>query len=228
MTTIRPSTLNDFVGQEQARRILSVLISAAKKRGETVPHLLMSGPSGLGKTTLARIVAGEMNGRLVEMVGSSIKNPADLTHHLLQLKANDVLFIDELHTLPRRLEEILYPAMEDGVVAVEQRGFTDLMKQLGVAHNEKSVMTHKLPAFTFVGATTLLGLCSAPLRSRFRQLLELQPYTVAELQRIVSGTAMKLDFALPADLTLEIAKRSRGTCSHRCQSPAVVSRRRPR
>jgi Holliday junction DNA helicase RuvB len=208
---LRPQTLDDFVGQPAVRRILAVLIAAARKRSEPVPHSLMSGPPGLGKTTIARIVATEMGGRLVEMVGSSIKAPADLTQHLLHLKANDVLFVDEIHAIPRRIEETLYPAMEDGMVSVEQRGFSDLMKQLGVAHSEKSVTTHRLPPFTLIGATTLQGLVSAPLRSRFRQILELQPYAPTELQQIVSGTAAKLAFSLSDDLALDIARRSRGT-----------------
>lgn len=211
MNNVRPTSLNDFVGQPAARKILSVLISAAKKRGEPVPHLLMSGPPGLGKTTLARIVATEMGGRLVEMVGSGVKNAHDMSHHLMQLQANDVMFVDEVHALHRRTEEILYPAMEDGVVTVEQKNFHDLMKQIGVNNSEKSATTHRLPRFTFIGATTMLGLCSAPLRSRFRQILELQPYAVTELQLIVSNTASKLQFPLPDEITAEIARRSRGT-----------------
>ena len=211
MNCIRPASLQEFVGQESARRILCVLITAAKRRNEPVPHLLMSGPAGLGKTTLARIVATEMSGRLVEMVGGAVKTAHDMTHHLLQLKPNDVLFIDEIHALPRKIEEVLYGAMEDGVVSIEQRGFNDLMKQLGVARGEKSVSTHQLPPFSLIGATTLLGLCSAPLRSRFRQTLELQPYEVNDLQRIVTSTATKLQFPLPDEITAEIARRSRGT-----------------
>src|ERR1017187_7822269 len=118
---IRPNTLSEFVGQQNARRILNVLITASKRRGEPVPHLLMSGQPGLGKTTLARIVASEMGGRLIEVVGSSLKNTAEMTAQLLELRANDVLFIDEIHALSRKLEEILYGAMEDGARSEERR-----------------------------------------------------------------------------------------------------------
>jgi Holliday junction DNA helicase RuvB len=211
MNNLRPVSLNDFVGQEKARRILQVLIVAAKKRGEPVPHLLMSGPPGLGKTTLARIVASEMGGRLIEMVGSSVKTTSDMTHHLMQLKPSDVLFLDEAHALPRKIEEVLYGAMEDGVINVEQRGFNDLMRQIGVQHGEKSVTTHRLPPFTLVAATTMAGLCSAPLRSRFRQVLELQPYTEVELQEILKSAGARLGFELDPGIALEIARRSRGT-----------------
>src|ERR1043166_2470092 len=202
MTNLRPERLDQFVGQENARRILSVLITVSKKRGEPVPHLLMSGPAGLGKTTLARIVAHEMGGRLIEMVGSSVKNVNDMTNHLRQLQANDVLFIDEAHALPRKIEEVLYGAMEDGSITVEQRGFNDLLRQIGVATGDRSVTTHRLPLFTLIGATTLLGLCSAPLRSRFRQVLELQPYQVSDLQNIVSGAAARLQFPLPEKIAM--------------------------
>ncbi len=211
MNNIRPTSLADFVGQASARRILQVLISAAKRRGEPVPHLLMSGPPGLGKTTLARILAHEMNGRLVEMIGSAVKTTSDMTHHLMQLKTNDTLFVDELHALPRKVEEILYPAMEDGTVTTSEKGFDDLVKQLGIRQGQQATKTHRLPPFTLVGATTLLGLTTAPLRSRFRQVIELEPYSVEDLERIVSGVAEKLAFALLPELAAEIAKRSRGT-----------------
>jgi Holliday junction DNA helicase RuvB len=211
MNSIRPQKLDEFVAQEAARRIIGVLISAAKRRNEPVPHLLMSGPAGLGKTSLARIVAQEMNGRLVEMVGSSVKNVADMTNHLSQLRPMDVLFVDEIHALPRKVEEVLYSAMEDGIANVEQKGFNDLMKQIGVAHGEKSVTSHKLPPFTFCGATTMLGLVSAPLRSRFRQIIELEPYSLSELERIIGATAAKLEFPLTTELATEIARRARGT-----------------
>ena len=211
MSAIRPNSLSDFIGQPNARRILTVLLAAAKKRNEPVPHILLSGPPGLGKTTLARLIASEMGGRLVEMIGSAVKTPHDMTQHLMQLKAHDVLFVDEIHAIPRRIEETLYPAMEDGVITTSEKGFDDLVKQLGIGHSQQSTRTHRLPPFTLVGATTLQGLVSAPLRSRFRQILELQPYTVADLQQIVSGLAKKLGFTLPDDLALDIARRSRGT-----------------
>jgi holliday junction DNA helicase RuvB len=211
MTTIRPQRLDEFVGQQDARRVLSVLIAAAKKRCEPVPHLLLSGGPGLGKTSLARIIALEMNGRLVEMVGSAVKTPSDMTQHLLQLRPNDVLLLDEVHAIPRRIEETLYPAMEDGVITSVEKGFNDLLKQLNITSGEKSAKTHRLPPFTLVGATTLLGLVSAPLRSRFRQIIELEPYSLTELERIIGHTAAKLDFPLPTELATEIAKRARGT-----------------
>jgi Holliday junction DNA helicase RuvB len=211
MNNIRPVSLADFVGQPSARRILGVLISAAKKRGEPVPHLLLSGPPGLGKTSLARILAHEMGGRLIELIGSSVKNPHDMAHQLSQLKANDVMFVDELHALPRKVEELLYPAMEDGTVTTNEKGFDDLVKQLGIRQGQQATKTHRLPAFTLVGATTLLGLTTAPLRSRFRQIIELEPYSVTDLQQIVLGVADKLAFVLPPELAAEIAKRSRGT-----------------
>ncbi|MCG3147938.1 MAG: Holliday junction ATP-dependent DNA helicase RuvB [Verrucomicrobiae bacterium] len=211
MNALRPATLDQFVGQESVRRILSVLIAAARKRNEPVPHLLMSGPPGLGKTSLARIVAHEMKGRLTEMVGSTVKQVSDMSHHLLQLRPNDVLFIDEIHALPRKVEEVLYGAMEDNAITVEQRGFNDLMRQIGVAHGDKSVTTHRLPPFSLLGATTKLGSVTAPLRARFRQVIELRPYAVSELQRIVTVTAEKLQFALPEEIAMQIAQRSRGT-----------------
>src|ERR1035437_9640864 len=212
MNNIRPGSLAEFVGQQNARRILNVLITASKRRGEPVPHLLMSGQPGLGKTTLARIVASEMNGRLVEMVGSSLKNATEMTAQLLELRANDVLFIDEIHALHRKLEEVMYPAMEDRVITTAEAGFDDLMKQLGIRGSEKqSRKTHQLPAFTLIGATTLLGLTSAPLRSRFRQIIQLEPYSDVDLQQIIANAATKLAFDLPEELAAEIAKRSRGT-----------------
>ena len=170
----------------------------------------MSGQPGLGKTTLARIVATEMGGRLIEMVGSTLKNASEMTAQLLELRANDTLFIDEIHALPRKLEEVLYPAMEDRVVTSTEAGFDDLMKQLGI-RGDKTRKTHPLPPFTLIGATTLLGLTTAPLRSRFRQVIALEPYNDADLQQIISNAATKLAFNLTEDVAQQISIRSRGT-----------------
>src|ERR1017187_8613223 len=202
---IRPNTLAEFVGQQHARRILNVLIAASKRRGEPVPHLFRSGQPGLGKTTLARILASEMNGRLVEMVGSSLKNATEMTAQLLELRANDVLFIDEIHALPRKLEEIMYPAMEDRVITTTEAGFDDLMKQLGIRNGDKCRKTHQLPAFTLIGATTLLGLTTAPLRSRFRQIIELEAYNDQDLRTIITNAATKLAFDVPGEVSRAIA-----------------------
>src|ERR1017187_1799437 len=208
---MRPCSLSEFVGQQNARRILSVLITASKRRGEPVPHVLMSGPSGLGKTTLARIVASEMGGRLIEMVGSSLKNATEMTAQLMELRANDVLFIDEIHALPRKLEEVMYPAMEDRVITSTEAGFDDLMKQLGIRSGDKSRKVHQLPPFTLIGATTLLGLTTAPLRSRFRQIIELEAYNDEDLRTIIVNAATKLAFDLTEDVAQQISIRSRGT-----------------
>lgn len=212
MNALRPSSLDEFVGQPQARRILQVLIAAARKRGEPVPHLLMSSGPGLGKTTLGRLVAGEMGGRLVEVVGSAIKTPAEMTDRLTGLKEMDVLFVDEVHALARPVEEQLYSAMEDNVVAASQKGYDRLMKEIGLRGGGEPAKTlQRLPPFTLIAATTLLGLVSAPLRSRFVQIVELEPYSVEDLAQIVSAAAGKMEFALPDQVAHGIAARSRGT-----------------
>src|ERR1035437_6284199 len=208
---IRPVSLNEFVGQQNARRILNVVMIASKRRNEPVPHILVSGPAGLGKTTLSRIVANEMGGRLIEIVGSSLKNATEMTAQLMELQANDVLFIDEIHALPRKLEEVMYPAMEDRVSTTAEAGFDDLMKQLGIRGGDKSRKTRQLPPFTLIGATTLLGLTTAPLRSRFGQIIELEPYNDEDLRTIITNAATKLAFDVPGEVAHQISIRSRGT-----------------
>jgi Holliday junction DNA helicase RuvB len=152
-----------------------------------------------------------MGGRLIETVGAALKSPEDMTAHLLKLKPHDLLFIDEIHAVPRNVEEVLYSAMEDGRCTTEEKGYDELMKQLGVRSKEKSTRSVLLPPFTLVGATTLLGLVSAPLRSRFQQTLSLEPYTMDELKEIVRRAAVKMNFELTAEAVEEIAARSRST-----------------
>jgi Holliday junction DNA helicase RuvB len=171
----------------------------------------MSGPPGLGKTSLARIVANEMQSRVIEIVGSMIKGPADVAKHLLEVKPFDIVFIDEIHAVPRKAEEALYGAIEDRTISVGDRQFDDLTKQLGIKTRDSSRVIHRLPPFCLVGATTLLGLVTAPLRSRFGQVLELEPYTIAELCVIVTNAAARMAFDVPALIAEQIAARSRGT-----------------
>ena len=168
---------------------------------------MLSSSPGQGKTTLARIVAAEMGGRLVETIASSIKTPADMTERLLALRERDILFLDEIHSLARPVEEQLYAAMEDGVVAASRKGYDQMLRQIGVhaGVGDNSRTVQPLPNFT------LLGLCSSPLRSRFTQIIELEPYGVDTLQMIVAAAAKKLAFPLNDDLAREIAVRSRNT-----------------
>lgn len=212
MNAIRPESLDGFVGQQKAKKILSVLISAAKRRNEPVPHLLLSGPPGLGKSTLGKIVARETGGRLVEVLASAIRSPSEIAERLLGLRERDTLFIDEIHALGRNCEEQLYGAMEDGVVSTPQKTYDQLMKQIGVRTAQgDSKNVRPLPRFTLVGASTMIGLCSAPLRSRFSQVIELDPYSTDDLRMIVMKAAARLDFQVPEDVAREIAVRSRAT-----------------
>ena len=197
---LRPQTLSDFMGQESVRQRLEVFIEAAKSRGEALGHCLFSGPPGLGKTTLAHIMAKAMGTQLYVTSGPAIEKAGDLAGLLTNLKTGDVLFIDEIHRLSKIAEEYLYPAMEDFSL--------DLMIDSGP--NARSVQV-KLSPFTLVGATTRSGLLSAPMRSRFLISLRLDYYDSPTLCRIVDRTASLLNVKLQPEASQEIAKRSRGT-----------------
>ena len=210
MLNIRPSSLEDFIGQERVRKVLQILCRSAKAKNTAVSHVLLSGPPGLGKTTLARIVANEMESRLVETIGGNLQAPEQLIGLLRSLKPLDVLFIDEIHAMPRGVEEILYPAMEDGMVPVVKSDASDFMKALGVQAKPATEMV-ALPHFTLLGASTMSGLVSAPLRSRFAHELTLEPYSLDNLTRIVLRAARAMGVELELGTALEVAKRSRST-----------------
>ena len=197
---LRPQTLDDFVGQAAARENLRVFIAAARSRGEALDHVLFHGPPGLGKTTLAQIVARELGVGFRATSGPVIAKAGDLAALLTNLEANDVLFIDEIHRLSPAVEEILYPAMEDRAL--------DLM--IGEGPSARSVRID-LPPFTLVGATTRAGLVTTPLRDRFGIPLRLQFYTVPELESVVTRAGRLLAMDLTPDGAREIAARSRGT-----------------
>jgi Holliday junction DNA helicase RuvB len=198
--TLRPQTLADFTGQKASRENLAIFIEAAKARGEALDHVLLHGPPGLGKTTLAQIVARELGVGFRATSGPVIQRAGDLAAILTNLQPRDVLFIDEIHRLQPAIEEILYPAMEDFQL--------DLI--IGEGPAARSVRIDLAP-FTLVGATTRAGLLATPLRDRFGIPLRLVFYTPEELELIVSRGAQKLDFALTPEGAREIARRSRGT-----------------
>lgn len=197
---LRPQSLTDFIGQNQIRDRLDVLIAAAKQRGESLGHCLFSGPPGLGKTTLANILAKVMGSNIVITSGPVIEKPGDLAGVLTNLKDGDVLFIDEIHRLNRTIEEYLYPAMEDYVL--------DLMIDSGPSARSVQVGLKK---FTLVGATTRTGLLTAPLRSRFAFTCRLDYYEPADLEKIIQRTSRILNLEIDKDACMEIAQRSRGT-----------------
>ncbi|MFD1065373.1 Holliday junction branch migration DNA helicase RuvB [Oceanobacillus locisalsi] len=198
--SIRPLQLEDYIGQPKVKENLSIFIQAAKMREEPLDHVLLFGPPGLGKTTLASIIANEMGVQFRSTSGPAIERAGDLAAILSSLEPGDVLFIDEVHRLPRSVEEVLYPAMEDF--------FIDIV--IGSGPSARSVRID-LPPFTLVGATTRSGLLSAPLRDRFGVLSRLEYYDVADLRQIVMRTADIFHMTITEDAAVEIASRSRGT-----------------
>ena len=199
-TSLRPHTLEEYIGQEKAKENLKIYIEAAKNRHESLDHVLLYGPPGLGKTTLAGIVANEMGVQIRVTSGPAIEKPGDLAALLTSLNDGDILFIDEIHRLSRSIEEVLYPAMEDFAL--------DII--IGKGPSARSIRLD-LKKFTLIGATTRAGQLSAPLRDRFGVILRLELYSPNELAKIVKRSAGILNIEAEQDGALEIASRSRGT-----------------
>lgn len=198
--SLRPQTLKDYIGQDKIKEALRIYIDAAKQRGEALDHVLFYGPPGLGKTTLAGIIAAEMGVNIKITSGPAIEKPGEMAAVLNSLQEGDILFVDEIHRLDRQVEEVLYPAMEDYVI--------DIM--IGKGSSAHSIRL-ELPPFTLVGATTRAGMLTAPLRDRFGMLYRLEFYSVPELQLIILHSARVLGVAIEPKGAEELARRSRGT-----------------
>lgn len=198
--SLRPRRLQDYIGQERIRENILISIQAAKQRKEPLDHILLYGPPGLGKTTLAGIIANEMGVNIRVTSGPAIEKPGEMAAVLNGLGEGDILFVDEIHRLNKQVEEVLYPAMEDFAI--------DIL--LGKGQNARSIRLN-LPRFTLIGATTRAGLLSAPLRDRFGEIHRLEFYTPEELRLIIMNSARKLDVTIEDSGALELARRSRGT-----------------
>lgn len=198
--SLRPKTLSDYIGQDKIKEALRIYIDAAKQRGEALDHVLFYGPPGLGKTTLAGIIAAEMGVNIKITSGPAIEKPGEMAAVLNSLQEGDILFVDEIHRLDRQVEEVLYPAMEDYVI--------DIM--IGKGSSARSIRL-ELPPFTLVGATTRAGMLTAPLRDRFGMLYRLEFYSVPELQLIILHSARVLGVDIEPKGAEELARRSRGT-----------------